>query len=434
MRVDCVSVPSSAAEAGEAFVLFNLENADLDSAPDVARLATDIYRYAREGRRVVIAEAAPALAAACADIGLKVEEVDAWPAPAPRRADLFVLRNGGAIDGAEVVSPAPLSEMGLRVAIAGLGLIGEGAALRIGADRPAYAFCAALVREPFKDRAPLAVDQVTNDLAAFLATRPDVVIDALPDGAAGRRLIKAALERGVSIVSANKQALAGSLGQLTALAEETGATLRYAASVGGGAPFIETTARAAQEADIVSIEAVLNGTVNYILTSLANGVAFDDAVKAAQRAGFAEPDPSADLTGDDARAKLSILSFIAFGEEIDPDAFDIEPLTAEKAAQFAAEGGAWKQIASLERQASGALRASVRFERRDEDPLFAAALWEANALRLRLADGRCVECAGKGAGRAPTVESILGDLGDIRRAKARRPKIERTLAEDRVTA
>ncbi|HNS86017.1 MAG TPA: hypothetical protein PKH09_03870, partial [Parvularculaceae bacterium] len=161
---------------------------------------------------------------------------------------------------------------------------------------------------------------------------------------------------------------------------------------------------------------------------------FEDAVAAAQRAGFAEPDPTADLSGGDAKAKLAILSFVAFGEEIDLDAIEIEPLTADRAARFAAEGGAWKQISRLERNGAGDLRAFVRFERRDGDALFAKALWEANALRIHLADGRLVECRGKGAGRAPTVESLIGDLEDIRRMKNRRPKTERTLAEDRVTA
>lgn len=303
----------------------------------------------------------------------------------------------------------------LRVAIAGLGLIGEGVALRLSRDESDYEFCAALVREPFKERQALCVDQVTNDPAAFLATKPDVVIDALPDGKAGRALIKSALERGISVVTANKQAIAGALSGLSKIAAHSGATLSYSPSVGGGAPFIETTRRARALGEVESIEAVLNGTVNFILTSLAHGERFEDAIRAAQEAGFAEPDPSADLTGADARAKLVILAYEAFGEELDLDAIDVKPLDDAKAARIAQDGGRWRQISHLQRDLKGALQAFVRFERLDDDKLFAATNWEGNALRIRLVGGRTIECGGKGAGRRPTVESILGDLGAIRR-------------------
>lgn len=308
----------------------------------------------------------------------------------------------------------------LRVAVAGLGLIGEGVALRLARDNPDYELCAALVREPFKERAALAVGQVTNDLAAFFATKPDVVIDALPDGTAGRVLAVAAFDRGVSVISANKQAIAGAIAALTAKAQGSGAALRYAAAVGGGAPFLETVARARRFSDIHSLEAVLNGTVNFILTSLARGVAFDEAVVAAQQAGFAEPDPSADLSGDDARAKIGLLSYAAFGEEIAPGAIEIEALGAAKAARFTADGGEWRQVARLDDDGAGRRTASVRFERRDDDPLFAGTHFEANALRVTLADGRTLTCRGKGAGRRPTVESLLGDLGAIRRERLTR--------------
>jgi homoserine dehydrogenase len=133
----------------------------------------------------------------------------------------------GTLVGAAGEAPSRAIRCGrMRVAIAGLGLIGEGAALRLSQDNPDYEICAALVREPFKDRPALRIEQVTNDPSAFFAMRPDVVIDALPDGAAGRALIRKALERGVSVVTANKQAIAGALCDLTALAATAGASFR----------------------------------------------------------------------------------------------------------------------------------------------------------------------------------------------------------------
>jgi len=313
------------------------------------------------------------------------------------------------------VVPAPK----LRVAVAGLGQIGEGAALRIAADAHDYKLSAALVRDAAKRRldafsSAVIVDQVET----LLATRPGVIVEALPDGAAGRALIKAALSRGISVVTANKQAIAGEMAALTALAASTAAHFRYSAAVGGGAPLVETVAEAASNGAIVKIEAVLNGTVNFILTSIAAGVSFAEAVRRAQIAGFAEPDPSADLSGADARAKIAILSFVAFGREIDLSAIAVERLDEDKAAAVARAGGIVKQLATLE-NTSGKLSARVAFTRVDDDPFFRSAEWEANALRAGLVDGRRFEARGKGAGRRPTVESILGDLGDIRQALLR---------------
>ncbi|MEK7264818.1 MAG: hypothetical protein AAB227_01850 [Pseudomonadota bacterium] len=423
MRVDFNdrSAYSAAQKNPENAVVIRFCSSALEGEGKLEKAPTEIYRHVREGRKIVAilpadqAEAAFLLAKECEAVGLDAAVffgagVDA--APPAFAQDVAIVPGQVANNSNDVPSFAALRKH--RVAVAGLGLIGGGVARRLARDNPDYSFCAALVREPFKDRSAIAVDQLTNDLGAFLAARPDIVIDALPDGKAGRALIGAALARGVSVVTANKQAIAGAMSELTELAEQSGASFAYSASVGGGAPFLETAARAREAGEVRSIEAVLNGTVNYILTALAKGQRFDAAVKAAQEAGFAEPDPSADLSGADARAKISILSFAAFGEEIDLGRIGIEALDAASAARFVEEGGRWKQIARLEKTASG-LTASVRFERRDDDPLFARAEWEANALRIRLAGGEIVECRGKGAGRRPTVESILGDLGAIRR-------------------
>ena len=421
MRVDrdCLSASAlkNGEDGGEVVTLA------LGAPVDLASAVTAIYRHTREGEKVIAyaGDEAGALTESAQAAGLDAILAQTQNESGLRRnltgRDVVVVP--GVLKRAETGAAEAARAPKLRVGVAGLGLIGEGAALRLGAANPDYEFCAALVREPSRERPNLNVDQVTNDVLAFLATRPDVVIDALPSGPAGAALISAALDRGVGVVTANKQAIAGSMREFTNLAEESGAAFCYSASVGGGAPFIETIARARKAGDIAGVEAVLNGTVNFILTALAKGETFDTAVKAAQEAGFAEPDPSADLSGADAKAKLAIVSFAAFGEEIALDRIDVEALTAEKAVRFAAEGGAWKQLARLARDASGLLSASVRYERRDDDALFAGATGEANALRISLAGGGVVECKGKGAGRRPTVESILGDLGAIRRNSAK---------------
>lgn len=442
MRVEFEKQPAAAndhlRETEIAIVKFG--SAVLRTRAGLPSIVTEIYRHVREGRKVVailsmsVDDAGKLLKTECDAVGLEAEifaDQDDNPLPKSFAGDVAIVRRRSA-DHRDDLRISTAANRKLRVAVAGLGLIGEGVALRLGRDNPDYDFCAALVREPFRERPSLDVDQVTNDLTAFLATKPDVVIDALSDGGKGRALINSALTRGVSVVTANKQAIAGALAQLSGIADQTGAFLCYSASVGGGAPFVETVERARASGDILTIEAALNGTVNYILTALSQGERFEDAIRAAQKAGFAEPDPSADLSGADARAKISILSYAAFGEEIDLDRIEIEALDAAKAARFAQDGGRWKQMARLEKAASG-LTARLRFERRGDDKLFADALWEANALRIRLADGGVVECRGKGAGRRPTVESILGDLGWIKRSMEA-SALQANLAREAVSA
>lgn len=300
-----------------------------------------------------------------------------------------------------------------RVAVAGLGLIGEGAALRVVADAR-YEFCGALVNTIAKPRDGVPSTAIITDrIDALIDTRPDVIIDALPVGEVGRALIEKALGQGVAIVSANKQAVAGSLAALSELARQTGAHFRYAASVGGGAPMVETVRQARAHGDIVEMTAILNGTVNYILTALGDGVEFDNAVRRAQEAGFAEPDPSADLSGDDARAKISILCFEAFGAETDVDAISTTALDASLANAISTDGGAYRQVSSIRRSGDGAVTAGLAFEKLARDHFFATLRDEGNALRVVTADGRVFECADKGAGRGPTVDSLFADLDSV---------------------
>ncbi|WP_411817946.1 homoserine dehydrogenase [Hyphococcus sp. DH-69] len=315
-----------------------------------------------------------------------------------------------------VGSGEELATRRLRVAVAGLGVIGEGAALRLASDNEPYALCSALVRDPNKERAEeLSQLRIYTDPEVLLVEHPDVVIDALPTGESGRRLIEAALSRGISIVTANKQAIAGAMSPLSMLATQNKATFAYSASVGGGSPMVETARKAKSVGEVRSITAILNGTVNYILSSMKEGASFLDAVKAAQDAGFAEPDPTADLSGEDARAKISILTYEAFGREIENSAIKVEALDSMLAESFVEKGGNWKQLSVINKKSDGGITARVGFARVDDDPFFDSIGGEGNALRIINMDGRDFTCQGKGAGREPTVGSIFSDLEAIAR-------------------
>ena len=294
----------------------------------------------------------------------------------------------------------PATRRPLRVALAGCGVVGGGVLPRL-LGRPDVVLVSVLVRSPGKIRSPEPPPGLgVTDPAALLAREPDVVIDTLSDASVSLALIRASLSRGIHVVSASKQAVAADVDGLSALAATAGVTLRYSAAVGGGVPMLETVQLAREMGPIRRIEAVLNGTVNFLLNRLATGYPFEAALAEAQAAGFAEADPSADLNGRDAAAKLFLLSRAAFGatgrfpdrvEALGPDFQS----GAEPVRQLAVADCGGGQIALT--QVAG-------------DPLFANLPDAGNAIRITLADGRILSRTGLGAGRGPTAGSVWSDL------------------------
>jgi homoserine dehydrogenase len=323
-------------------------------------------------------------------------------------------------DSASVIGPlgAPAGEAARparrRVAVAGCGVVGGGVVKRLLADPERWEVTAVLVRNQARLRdVELPAGLLTSDPDVLLEGA-DVLVDALSDGHAGYRLTRSALERGLSVVSANKQALARDLAGLQALADAKGVTLAYSAAVGGGAPVVETVRRAGAEGDVAAVEGVLNGTVNFLLDRLGRGMAFDAALEEARRAGFAEEDPSSDLDGRDAAAKLRILAAEAFGEA--PREIDVARQSFHLGLATSPEE--WRSLRQVSRcrRAGGRLAAEVVFEQVDAASPFFGLRGERNALSVALADGSTRTCQGRGAGRWPTAESVLADLGDLRRA------------------
>ncbi len=377
----------------------------LQLSGETADAASAVYREVRRGRRVVAVVAGGAqrverLARTLDAIGV------ATVTPAVGEA---LLHDGVTLaPGPETApaGPAKTSAAPLRVALAGCGVVGGGLLPRLLAD-PRFEVVGVLVRDPARRR-DVAVPEalLISDPAALLARESDVLVEAISEASTGLALIRAALGRGVAVVSANKQAVGADLPALTALAASGGARLLYSASVGGGAPLIETVRRARAHAPVETIEAVLNGTCNFILNRLAEGAPFGAALTAAREAGFAEADPSADLTGLDAAAKLAILAHEAADWRLAPTSVAREALS-ETAILPA---GRVRQVSRLN---LADRRASVTFEAMDADPLFAGLADEGNAVRVTTADGRIFTATGRGAGRTPTAESVWADLTDL---------------------
>ncbi len=338
-------------------------------------------------------------------IGMAHERAVEIEVAALGRADCTVVGDHSAPPGPSVPD-APL-----KVAIAGCGVVGGGLLERLLKD-DRFQVVGVLVRDPSKPRDVASPqDLFTSDREALLAMKPDILLEALSEGGAGHDLIRCALERGIDVASANKQAISRDPAGLAELAQDHGARLAYSAAVGGGAPMIETLRAAKAAGPVKGFEAILNGTVNFMLTRLQAGADFADALADARVAGFAEEDPSSDLEGRDSAAKVRLLSFEAFGKT---------PSEAEVPCAVLSEGfrsaGRVRQIGACFRDGE-TLKASVSLDEGLDDPFFQALDGERNGLKVYGDDGRVWSCKGRGAGRWPTTESVLADLADIVRAR-----------------
>lgn len=291
----------------------------------------------------------------------------------------------------------------LRAVLLGCGVVGGGLVDRLPRGVELVGVLAATPRP-----AGIAGAPVFTDPEAVFALQPDLVIEALPGGATGEALLARAVEAGCHIITANKDVAA----RRPDLARRA-RSFACSAAVGGGAPVLETVTRLKRAgADLTRVRGVLNGTSNFVLDRLAAGEALETAVKAAQDAGFAEADPSADLDGIDAANKLALIAREAWGVEIDPghvDTQSISDLPAGAGAQARAAGRVLRQVASVSRSPSG-VKARVRLEALSHDDPLARTRDEGNCVVLTPAQGAVVIVTGKGAGRAPTAASVMGDI------------------------
>jgi homoserine dehydrogenase len=249
------------------------------------------------------------------------------------------------------------------------------------------------------------------------------VIVEVAGGLAVEPAVTAALAAGKPVVTANKALLARRLAELGVLAQRTETPLLCEAAAAAALPIIRHLSHRADEVD--SLLAIVNGTCNYIITRLEQDEwPLDRAIAEAQALGLAEADPSADLDGHDAAAKLSILAYRAFGAWIPPDALPVRgigelwPADCDLAE---AMGFRIRLVAHAARRgagagglgAAGALAAAVEPVLLPDWHLLASVEEEYNAVYLKCASSGDLSLFGKGAGALPTATAILGDLIEL---------------------
>ena len=320
----------------------------------------------------------------------------------------------------------------LSVGVAGLGTVGGGV-LRLlrenativaaRAGRP-VTVTAVSARDRTRDRGEKLSGLRWYDDPVALASDPgiDVVIELI-GGSEGpaRALVTAALEAGRPVVTANKALLAHHGAELAAISERTGAVLAFEAAVAGGIPVIKAVREGLAGNRIRRVAGILNGTCNYILTTMRErGREFADVLAEAQKLGYAEADPAFDIDGIDAAHKLAILAALAFSRPVDLPAIHVEGISAISALDhaFARELGFRIKLLGLARLTDAGIETRVHPCMVPENSPLARVDGVYNAVVVEGDFVGRVMLEGRGAGAGPTASAVVSDIIDLARGRA----------------
>jgi homoserine dehydrogenase len=297
----------------------------------------------------------------------------------------------------------------IRVALLGLGTIGGGVLDYLQQFPQTFEVVGALVRTPEKYIArgvPPSLLATSPD--EILALEPEVVVEALPGVEPARTCVEVFLEAGVRIVTSNKALLAEHWSVLAPHLVGPRRIIRYAGAVGGSVPMLEAIERVSLRRRIVALRGVLNGTTNFVLDRCIAGDLLANAVRRAQAEGFAEADPSEDLSGRDTQRKIEILGRVAFGGG--PRCEGVSGVT-EGSGRYADSIGQLRPrlVAEAERVTHG-FTFRVALVALPLDDFLAGARGAENRLQIITTDGVVTTLRGLGAGRIPTATAILADL------------------------
>ncbi|WP_226536623.1 homoserine dehydrogenase [Fictibacillus halophilus] len=310
----------------------------------------------------------------------------------------------------------------IKAALLGFGTVGQGVYDALKTHREQLKTVlgeeviieAILVKDGAKKR---DVDEhilVTTDFEEVLNI-PDlqIVFEAIVGEEPGFTYLSKAIEKGCRVITANKVMFAKHGKTLLKKAEEAGVSVGYEATTAGGTPIIRSISQLLQVNDILSVEAILNGTSNYILTNMREkGLTFEEVLKKAQELGYAEADPVNDVEGFDAFYKLMILSELSFGSSPNWDEVErkgITEVSSEQIEVFSRWGYKVKHLARI-RSDRGSFTASVKPVLVDaEHPLYGVEDVQ-NAIMVETSLAGKVTVQGAGAGKLPTASAMVEDL------------------------
>jgi homoserine dehydrogenase len=262
-------------------------------------------------------------------------------------------------------------------------------------------------------------DILTTDAKGVISD-PDVqiVVETIGGTGVAKAFVLEALKSGKCVVTANKKLLAEYGREIFDAAAENGVDIYFGASVGGGIPIIRVLREGLAGNSIESILGILNGTCNYILTRMENeGLPFDEVLKDAQRLGYAEADPSLDIDGFDTAHKACILAALAYGFQPKLSEINVEGIRnlSGDDVKYAADFGYRIKLLARVARSGDEVELSVAPTLVPMTHMLASVNDAFNAAWVKGDMSDCTMYYGRGAGRAPTASTVIGDIGDIAR-------------------
>ncbi len=316
----------------------------------------------------------------------------------------------------------------IRVGLVGLGTVGSGVIEILRRHREDFQRRAGVDIEitRFADRNTdrfsqlgLAPEACSTDAQALIDDPDvDVIIELIGGTGVARDVVLAALRAGKSVVTANKALMATSGEEVMEAAEAAGVDVRFEASVGGGIPIIEPLKHSLTSNEIVNVMGIVNGTTNYMLTRMAdNGLDYATALAEAQERGFAEADPTADVDGHDAAAKIAILSSIAFNSRVVMSQVPTEGIRSIAPADiaYAREMGSAIKLLAIARRTEGGIDVRVHPTMIPNSHPLASVNGVFNAIYVVGDAVGETMFFGEGAGSLPAASAVVGDLVEVAR-------------------
>jgi homoserine dehydrogenase len=332
----------------------------------------------------------------------------------------------------------------IRVALAGCGTVGSGVAeivINRGdalAARTGLRFeiVKALVSDASKKRnLPFDSSLLTDDPKALAGVEADMVVEVMGGTDTARKIVLAALKRGVPVVTANKALLAHHGAEVYESARQGNTCIAFEASCAGGLPIIGALLRGLIANRITSIMGIFNSTCNYILTQmLSRGASYGDALKSAQKLGYAESDPTLDVGGGDTAHKLTILASLAFGLNLNGDKVAMEGIESIELVdlQTAHElGYACKLIGIGRRFDDGTVSLSVHPTLIPHSETLAGMNGTSSGVVVQGDVVGETFYAGAGAGSLPTASAVVADMIEVASGAAQKTFEQVRLHNDR---
>ena len=316
----------------------------------------------------------------------------------------------------------------IGVGILGFGTVGAGVAdgllkhrdvmaKRLGVDIVLKKIADLDITTPRGVEVPEGV--LTTDAAAAIADPSiQIIVETIGGTGIAKKFVLDALNAKKCVVTANKKLLAEYGKEIFDTAKANGVDIYFGASVGGGIPIIRVLREGLAGNDIESIHGILNGTCNYILTRMENeGLPFDVVLKDAQKLGYAEANPSLDIDGFDTAHKACILSALAFGFQPSVDQVHVEGIRslAGEDVRYAADFGYRSKRLAVVARHGDEVEVGVHPTLAPMTHMLASVNDAFNAAMVKGDMSDYTMYYGRGAGRAPTASTVVGDIGDIAR-------------------